>query len=199
VTELIKTAPSPHQSTVVPSLPAAPLAVRPPMNPDTVSEWRTHIQWWEDRSKGLTTINATPPELIRAQELLEGLLPAWTRGQFWRDLAHKDWKAGLLGAMAQYRTISPTSNAREPNQKVLPPFNVCVRMLSEQSSQEVRDLVYLILQEAEYRLTPTMRQDLHTHFEDVMRLSSPSPLAQATASRLNFRITADSSAYTTAA
>jgi hypothetical protein len=169
------------------------------MNPDTVREWQTHIQWWEERSKGLTTINATPPELIRAQELLEGLLPAWTRGQFWRDLAPEDWKAGLLGAMAQYRTISPTSNAREPNQKVLPPFNVCVRMLSEQSSQEVRDLVYLILQEAEYRLTPVMRQDLHKHFEDVVKQPAPSPLALGTAARLNFRISTDSEALTTAA
>lgn len=169
------------------------------MNPDTVSEWQTHIQWWDERSKGLTTINATPTELIRAQELLEKLLPAWTRGQFWRELAPEDWKAGLLGAMAQYHTICPTSNAREPNRKVLPPFPVCVGMLGEQSSQEVRDLVYLILQEAAYQLTPVMREDLQRHFEDVVKQPSPSPLAMATASRLNFRITSDAETLTTAA
>jgi hypothetical protein len=169
------------------------------MNPDTAAEWRTHIQWWEDRSKGLATISTTPVELLRAQELLEGLLPAWTRGQFWRNLPPEDWKAGLLGAMAQYHTINPTSHAREPNRKVLPPFDVCVQMLNEQSSPEVRDLVYLIFQEAEYQLTPVMRQDLQKHFEEIAKQPEPSALAMGTATRLNFRISTDAEVLTTAA
>ncbi len=101
--------------------------------------------------------------------------------------------------MAQYRTINPTSNAREPNRKVLPPFNVCVGMLGEQSSQEVRDLVYLILQEAEYQITPAMRQDLHKHFEEVVKQPAPSALAMGTAIRLNFRMTTGPEPLTTAA
>jgi hypothetical protein len=72
-------------------------------------------------------------------------------------------------------------------------------MLNEQSSPEVRDLVYLIFQEAEYQLTPVMRQDLQKHFEEIAKQPEPSALAMGTATRLNFRISTDAEVLTTAA
>jgi|GEM_PF-6959527 len=182
-----------------PSLESPSRAVKPPMNPDTQAEWARRFEAWEKVSPELTKIQASPQELIRAQELLEALVSGAPRAAFWRSVEPEDYKVGLLAALAQYKAYSPLSKAPEPNKKTLPPFEVCVKMLGSDSSPEVKDLTYLLLQKAEYALTPDQRKELQVHFDQTALATPLKSLARETAERLNFKLAANSDLPTTAA
>ncbi len=166
--------------------PVAPAAVQPPVDPIVAQEWLNNLLWWEKKSDGLATITPSLTALQRAQQLLEGILLKWTPGNFWREIRPEDRHAALLAAMAQHRTYNPISKSLEPNQKVLPPFDLCLQMLEEHAGEN-RVLVYLILREGNYLINEEMQKNLGTHFERVMKEPDLSPLARLTAERLGFR------------
>jgi hypothetical protein len=169
------------------------------MNPATRAEWEQRLTWWERVSPELPRIEVSAQDLSRAQELLEVLVKDAPRATFWRTVKPEDYKVGLLAALAQYKAYSPLSKAPEPNKKTLPPFDVCVKILTSDCPPEVKNLIYLLLQKAEYTLTPDQRTELQAHFDQTALTTPVNTLARETAERLNFRLAANSDLPTTAA
>ena len=159
----------------------------PPIDPDTAQEWHRRLQWWENQANGAAAIRASNQELTRAQQLLEQLVRAFPRPEFWRSLSDSDLKCALIAAMAQNRGINPASGVQEPNRKILPPFDVCLKILNNAAMREDHLLVYSILQNGDYILNSSQRDELGKHFTAAMREGALSPLATQTMERLNFR------------
>ena len=160
---------------------------RPPIDPETAREWHKRLQWWEGQTGGTLAINPTDQELTRAQELLEKIVKSFPRIELWRSLAQADFKCALLAAMVQHRATNATSGVQEPNRRVLPPFDVCVKILADTAASDSHELIHGILQNGEYTLNTSQREELEKQFTDAITNGTLSPFAALTMERLNFR------------